>query len=320
MSSDDHRSRHPAPEALAPLAGLQGERPPAPEWFAAALTAEPERSVTQVDGAGIETLVWGRRGAPGLLFLHGNGAHADWWSFIAPLFAADYRVATFSFAGMGRSGWRDHYDTRGAVTEAMGVAQAAGLFEGPRPPVFVGHSFGGVVAASLAARHGAELRAAVIVDPPFASPERALQMRDQLRVLMGRTRHMKMYPTLEAALSRFRLLPLQPAEHLFIVDHIARHSLQEVEGGWTWRFDPQLLAKMTFTDISQDLAAPACPLALMHGERSGIVRQVDLDLLWSLVPADTPRVMIPDADHHVMIDQPLAFVAALRGLLAGWPR
>jgi hypothetical protein len=29
--------------------------------------------------------------------------------------------------------------------------------------------------------------------------------------------------------------------------------------------------------------------------------------------------MIPDADHHLMVDQPLAFVAALRGLLAGWP-
>ena len=29
--------------------------------------------------------------------------------------------------------------------------------------------------------------------------------------------------------------------------------------------------------------------------------------------------MIPDADHHLMVDQPLAFVSALRGLLAGWP-
>jgi pimeloyl-ACP methyl ester carboxylesterase len=30
-------------------------------------------------------------------------------------------------------------------------------------------------------------------------------------------------------------------------------------------------------------------------------------------------VVIPDAGHHVMIDQPLAFIAALRGLLAAWP-
>ena len=36
-----------------------------------------------------------------LLFLHGNGAHADWWSFIAPFFAAEYRVAALSWSGMG---------------------------------------------------------------------------------------------------------------------------------------------------------------------------------------------------------------------------
>jgi pimeloyl-ACP methyl ester carboxylesterase len=32
-----------------------------------------------------------------------------------------------------------------------------------------------------------------------------------------------------------------------------------------------------------------------------------------------PQVAIPDADHHVMVDQPLALVAAFRALLAGWP-
>ena len=31
------------------------------------------------------------------------------------------------------------------------------------------------------------------------------------------------------------------------------------------------------------------------------------------------EVEIPDAEHHVMIDQPLALVAALRTLLATWP-
>ena len=32
----------------------------------------------------------------------------------------------------------------------------------------------------------------------------------------------------------------------------------------------------------------------------------------------TPVVTIPSAHHHVMLDQPLAFVTALRALLAGW--
>jgi pimeloyl-ACP methyl ester carboxylesterase len=39
----------------------------------------------------------------------------------------------------------------------------------------------------------------------------------------------------------------------------------------------------------------------------------------SIAPPGSPGIEIPDADHHLMLDQPLAFVAALRGLLAAWP-
>ena len=71
----------------APLAPFGGQVPPAPAWFEAAVAQTPERSALAVEGADIELLTWGRVGKPGLLFLHGNGAHADWWSFIAPFFA-----------------------------------------------------------------------------------------------------------------------------------------------------------------------------------------------------------------------------------------
>jgi pimeloyl-ACP methyl ester carboxylesterase len=36
----------------------------------------------------------------------------------------------------------------------------------------------------------------------------------------------------------------------------------------------------------------------------------------ALAPAGTPFVVIPDAHHHVMIDQPIALIATLRALLA----
>ena len=55
---------------------------------------------------------------------------------------------------------------------------------------------------------------------------------------------MRVYPTLEAGIARFRLAPPQTCENLFIADYIARNSLREVEGadgkpGYSWRFDPQ---------------------------------------------------------------------------------
>jgi pimeloyl-ACP methyl ester carboxylesterase len=58
----------------------------------------------------------------------------------------------------------------------------------------------------------------------------------------------------------------------------------------------------------------------MWGERSKLVTPETAAYMRRLAPAGTPTVVIPDADHHVMVDQPLAFVAALRGLLSVWPR
>ena len=72
---------------MAPLAAFHGRKPPAPAWFERAIADEPERTFVEFEGARIETLAWGKRGEPGLMLLHGGAAHADWWSFIAPLFA-----------------------------------------------------------------------------------------------------------------------------------------------------------------------------------------------------------------------------------------
>src|SRR3954469_9207209 len=81
----------------------------APAWFEAALADVPERNIVRVEDANIETLAWGARGLPGLLMLHGFSAHADWWSFVAPLLRSGRRVVAMSFSGMGRSDRRESY-------------------------------------------------------------------------------------------------------------------------------------------------------------------------------------------------------------------
>jgi pimeloyl-ACP methyl ester carboxylesterase len=305
--------------AEAPLAAYHGERPEAPAWFARVLAMAPERGLVEVDGAGIETLVWGPKGARGLLLMHGNGAHADWWSFIAPWFAEQYRVVAMSFSGMGGSDWREAYSTEGFVAEAQAVADRMGLFDGVRKPVFIGHSMGAAIALDAAGRFGDRLAAAVLVDPPFRTPERMRQWRERRAERPPQTFPKRFYKDLPTALSRFRLLPAQASEHPYLLDHIARASLRETPEGWTWRFDPALWSKMTFSDLSPVLADPGCPLALIHGDRSRLSDSDDLAHMWAAAPQGTPVVMIPDADHHLMLDQPLAFVAALRGLLAAWP-
>jgi len=307
------------------LAALEGRAPPAPRWFANAMAAAPEHHRHEIGGAAIDTLAWGERGRPGLLLMHGNGAHAHWWSFIAPFFAREHRVVAFSWSGMGDSAWRPGgYSLDQFVDEALGVAQAEGLFDAPLPPVFVGHSFGGFPTLACAARHGERLRAVVVVDSPLRSPEQQKQ-RDAQRAPRA-FKPLRTYASLEDALIRFRFMPVQPCEHLFIVDHIARTSVRRVPASaeapehWTWKFDPFLWKDYRMGSPSADLRSARCPVGVIWGARSTLVPEQVVAHIRALAPPGTPMVEIPDADHHVMIDQPLAFVAALKGLLAGWPR
>ena len=301
----------------APLAPFGGAKPPAPAWFDAALARAPARRFVEVEGARIESLSWGERGKPGLLFMHGNGAHADWWSFIAPFFADSHRVAALSWSGMGGSDHRPRYSLDSFIAEAFGVAEAEGLFEADEKPVFVAHSFGGVPLMGCAGRHGERLRAAVMVDTPVRTPEQEAERRQ--RPASEPARPHRIYPTLEAALARFRFAPEQPCVTPYIADFIARTSLKEVEGGWIWKFDPFLWNDFRMSNTGPLLSEVRCPFALMWGERSILMPRETIDHMRSLAPADAPAIAVPDAAHHVMIDQPLAFVSALRALLAGWP-
>lgn len=297
------------------LVQFDGARPPAPAWFDRALAAAPETSSVTVDGARIETLAWGERGRPGLLFLHGNGAHAHWWSPLAPFFAGDgWRVASMSWSGMGGSDWRESYSAEGFAQEVLAVCETTGLFAGPEKPVIVAHSFGGFIAGYCAQHYGDRFRAVVTADSPVRPPEAAWDGPPT------RTHPNRVYPTFDAALERFRLAPSQPCANAWYVDHVARGSIKEVEGGFTWRFDPFVFKNLKFGETGETLGAATCPVAFLRGDRSILTPPQVVAYMQATAPRGSPFVAVPDAAHHLMLDQPLAFVAAVRGLLSGWPR
>jgi pimeloyl-ACP methyl ester carboxylesterase len=294
------------------LAAFAGRKPPAPAWFSAAIATLPELSSVEVDGATIEALSWGTRGSPGLLLVHGNMGHARWWSHVAPLLAEARRVTAVSLSGMGGSSWRAEYSMPQFGRDALRVAEATGLFEGARPPVFVGHSAGAGAVACVAGSLGERLGGAIIVDSGIrpalghSSPPAAKRVQP-------------LFATLEAGLSRYRLAPPQPCANLFIADWIARHSLLQMpDRRWTWRFDPALWMSVRPTDAWNDLVRARCRLAFIRGDRSAQTPPERTELVRRAVRDDTPFITIPDAAHHVMIDQPLALVATLRAVLSCW--
>jgi pimeloyl-ACP methyl ester carboxylesterase len=279
----------PVPEAPADHAGLiahwRGAHPPAPDWARAALAVEPVRRTITVEGAGIEVLRWGKPGGKGLLLAHGNGAHAEWWSFLAPQLAAEGRtVVAVSFSGMGGSDWRARYSLETFADELIAAATSEGLFEAGRRPVFAGHSFGGFPCMVAARALKDRLRGLIMLDSTIEPPDEMWDGPPR------RTAPNRVYPTLEAALARFRLAPPQPCPTDWALDWIARKSLKTVstsEGeGWTWRFDPFLWNDFRMADAAPILRDLDLSMAMIRGESSELASDRIWAYMQSLAPQD----------------------------------
>jgi pimeloyl-ACP methyl ester carboxylesterase len=298
------------------LAQYGGARPRSPDWFDAALARAPERSHFTHDGLDIELLVWGEVGRPGLLFLHGDSAHADWWSFIAPFFSDDWRCAAISWSGMGSSSRRvGGYRFEDYAGEAIAAIDAAKLDAGTGVRL-VGHSLGGhpaLMAAALTDR----IAGVVTIDS-------ILLKRSEVQGLPRPSpRPHPVYPTQPDALARFRFMPPTIGKKHYLIDHVARTGLMPCdrsngEAGWVWRFDPEIWRAVDRGDLCRLPAAARCPLAIIVGARSEMVTERTLGRMRQAYPAGTPIISIPEAGHHVMIDAPLSTVSALRAIFAFW--
>ena len=155
------------PAEQGPLAPYHGAQPPAPQWFTDAIATPYETHFVDCEGAKIHYQTWGDRAKPGLLLVHGNGAHAHWWDFIAPYLTDDYHVVAMTFSGMGDSSWRESYVMDTFAKEQLAVCEAAGLFAHAEKPIIIAHSFGGFVSL-LVAEGGPPMPHATPIEPTLS--------------------------------------------------------------------------------------------------------------------------------------------------------
>lgn len=307
-------------DAIRPLAGLAGKKPLAPAWFEAAIAAPSDEGSVTVAGASIRYSAWGQPGKRGLVFLHGGRAHRNWWRAFAPFFAERFRVVAYDISGMGDSDWREGYSLNIAIDELFAVIAEAGADKGGRP-IIVGHSFGGWMALAAVEREGEHLSGAVVIDSPIGLPD----PDEGYTVIKARPddgappRSNRIYATIEEPVARFRFLPNQTSEAPYLVDYIARMGLKQAAGGWTWKFDP---AQGRNFDIHFDrdlFLAPRCPLAFIYGEASMFAQGDGLAHLRNQARGRSPVILMPAVHHHLMMEEPIAFVSTLRALLTTWP-
>lgn len=285
-----------------------------PAWFSRAIGAPFSEHAVEVDACLVHYLRWGRPGKPGLVLIHGGGAHAFWWAFLAPMLADDYDVIALDLSGHGDSGRRERYPREVWARDVMAVIEHAGLE--PRP-CLVGHSMGGFVSMVVAALHGEQLGGAILVDSPVR-PGATKPEAPEARTGRWSFERMTPYPDLESAVRRFRLLPEQPTPHRFLVDFVASRSVRQDSDGFVWKFDPRVFEKVSQTSLRDYFMSARCRLAVVRGADSVVLPRETAEQMVALLPGAVPLVEIPEAHHHLMFDQPLSFLVAVRALLADW--
>jgi prepilin-type processing-associated H-X9-DG protein len=281
-----------------------------PPWFTAAITTPYDIGSVDVDGVTIAYRAWGDPGDPVVLLVHGGGANAAWWDHVGPLLSAGRRVVAPDLSGHGDSDWRPSYGFDLWAEEIIAVAEA----EGATAPIFVGHSMGGGVCLTAAHRLGRHLRAVAVIDSLIdqITPDVRMWITERAPAPPHRV-----HARLEDAASRFQPRPADETALGWVVEHIATSSLRRVAGGWRWKFDPHVYydARME----PHQVRPVTCRVAFVAGER-GLASPAIVDDVIARSQPDAVRAVIPDAGHHIMLEQPVALIAVLRTLFATWNR
>lgn len=286
-----------------------------PNWFQQFIQAPCSNHFIKIDGANIHYQRWSGTGAasekPGLLFVHGYGAHSHWWDFIAPAFIDHYDVVAMDMSGAGDSDHRDIYKVTTFTNEIIGVCNDAQL----HGPIIVGHSFGGALTRIAAYLHAEDLQGVVLVDSAMS------RHRGKRIPPPGPRSRVRYYKSRAEGAKRFRLRPPQPCSNKFIVDHIARYSLGQSEEGFYFKLDQSLFSRMQedpkvdLPDAVSMVEETDCPVGFIYGLDSRFFPAEAVQMLKEVIDPELLQA-IPDAHHHVFLDQPLLFIESLKNILA----
>lgn len=238
----------------------------------------------------------GGTGARLAVLLHGMGATGAVWRGVAlALEARGWRWIAPDLRGHGRSptdgpfGFDDHAADITRLTAGEDPAQVHVL----------GHSFGGVVGATLASgRHGPlPARLVTLAVKTDWSPEDIAAMRAQA------ARPARVFPTADEAQERYMkvsglhgLVPPDAPE--------AVAGIRAVQGGWALAMVPAV-GDVSDTDVPATFRAVRCPLRMAAGTADPMASP---DTMRALDPG---AVFLPGLPHNAHVANPEAVAALL---------
>jgi len=277
------------------------------------LAAAPYTS-RYVDAGGLRLhyLDYGSAGKPPLLCVHGGAAHAHWFDFVASGLTDAYHVMAIDQRGHGDSARATDADyTYGRYAADLGEAiENLGLDR----LVLVGHSMGGMVSLLYAAKRPRRLGRLIVVDSTLRmTADRIARLRD-----IGE-RPGSSYASREEFIERYRLRPAGTTAAPHVIRHLAEHgSRQDADGLWRHKFDRDVYAKRETVDGLPAWGRVAVPALLIKG---GLSERITPEIRAEITAqcAHLEFAEVAGSDHHVTLDNPSGFVAALKAFLARHP-
>lgn len=262
-----------------------------------------EHRFETVNGLRLHFLRAGRHDAAPICFLHGGAAHAHWFDGAIGSLGGRYHAISLDQRGHGESEWA----TPAAYATEDFVADLRALMDrlGWRRMTLVGHSMGGHNAMAFAAWHAERTAALVVVDSrPYLPADRVQRMHERGR------RPSRVHASEDAAVAAFRLLPPDTVADRALLEHMARMGLTQANGGFRFRFDPACYAERRPVDCRPLLRRITAPTLILRGEHSPVL---PLDMAAGMLETipNAELIEIPGAYHHLTLDAPKAFGAAL---------
>ena len=296
---------------LAPLSMTSAETKSAPQWFRDAVShPRSAHTLISADGTPLHLAGWNeaQHTKPALLLVHGFLGNTHWWDFIAPWLTSTHRVLALDLAGMGASGRRSIYTMEAFARHILCAVEFLASDAPQGHATVVAHSFSGSRLLEACAQAPHLIGHAIVLDSMCT-------LRGDAPHPHNRVGRPTPYPDRESALARFRLVPDQP--HLpWLKTYLGEQSVIEVPRGWTWQFDPALARGMPAKPLEDFAGRLNMRVDLVRGEFSSVLDAPRAALIAALLPRCRGPIEIPQAHHHLMLDEPLALVATLRSLLA----
>lgn len=262
----------------------------------------------EVAGIKLHYQDFGTAGKPYMICVHGGAASGHWFDFVAGDFSRNYHVLAIDQRGHGDSGWARPpeytYERYGADLDEFVHKLGIDNF------VLIGHSMGGAVSLTYAANHPGRVARIVVVDTTLhMSPDRIAKLRE-VGNRPGRT-----YATREEFVSRFRLRPPDSSALPSVLRHLGECGAKELpDGTFAHKFDRDVYALRNAVDTLPLWAKLRIPALLVKGGRSERITPE----IRAMVKERCPQmefVEVAGADHHVTLDNPAGFVAAVNAFL-----